>query len=46
VNIAEAINSVYLEGSARKMGEQGHKKFGNKLLSWDTVIAKLMDAMV
>jgi glycosyltransferase involved in cell wall biosynthesis len=45
LDIAEAINKIYIEGSARKMGEQGHKKFGNKLLTWDSVIAKLMDAI-
>jgi len=43
--IAKSINKIYLEGLAKKMGNQGHKKFGNKILSWDNVIAKLMDAM-
>jgi glycosyltransferase involved in cell wall biosynthesis len=45
-DVAESINKIFRDGSARKMGEQGHKNFGKKLHSWDSVITKLVDAMV
>jgi glycosyltransferase involved in cell wall biosynthesis len=40
--ISEAINKIYLDGTAEKMGEEGYKKFGNNFLSWDVVIKKLL----
>jgi glycosyltransferase involved in cell wall biosynthesis len=41
--IGESINKIFDDGSARKMGEIGYKKFKNNLLSWDIVIKKLLD---
>jgi glycosyltransferase involved in cell wall biosynthesis len=40
--IGDAINTIYYDGSAKKMGENGYSKFRNKLLSWDAVIEKLL----
>jgi len=41
--IGESINKIFDDGSARKMGETGYKKFKNNLLSWDIVIKKLLE---
>jgi glycosyltransferase involved in cell wall biosynthesis len=41
--IGESINKIFNDGSAKKMGDMGYKKFKNTLLSWDTVIKKLME---
>jgi glycosyltransferase involved in cell wall biosynthesis len=40
--IGEAVNTIYSDGSARKMGENGYQKFGINFLSWDAVIKKLL----
>jgi hypothetical protein len=41
--IRESINKIFNDGSAKKMGETGFRKFKNNLLSWDTVIKKLLE---
>jgi glycosyltransferase involved in cell wall biosynthesis len=43
--IAEAVNKIWSDGSAKKMGENGYKKFGNLFQSWDVVIKKLLDPL-
>jgi glycosyltransferase involved in cell wall biosynthesis len=44
--IGDAINKIFEEGSAEKMGELGYRKFKNNFLSWDQVIKKLMESIV
>ena len=41
--IGESINKIFNEGSAKKMGEIGYKKFKNNFQSWDTVIKRLVE---
>jgi len=43
--IGDSINKIFNDGSAKKMGEMGYKKFKNNLLSWDIVIKKLMESI-
>jgi glycosyltransferase involved in cell wall biosynthesis len=43
--IGDAINTIYSDGSAKKMGENGYKKFGKKFLSWDVVIKELLEPL-
>ncbi len=43
--VAEAINRIFSDGSARRLGERGYEKFGNNFLSWDVVIEKLLQPL-